>query len=149
MAQLPSGRQVGIVCLTTEEIIRKAYASIPKANLLTLGMSIVEIDSVEALKPYIKILFVRDATSESQDTEVCDKRSHALSKDSESYDSEFTLADYDEFTAGWSEEDKQAFNEFINSERVLSYFQDALKQVKVAGKAYQQGLYEMICDICD
>jgi len=147
MPQLPSGRHVGIHCLSPDDIIRKVSDTHPEVSLLTLGMKVKEIDSLETIKPFITILFVRK--SQSADRAPLDKRSKTIPEDTESYDSGYTLADQDQFTADWTEEDKQAFTDFLESEKVDSYFQDVLNQMQTTGIQYQQNLFGLMNEVCD
>jgi len=146
MPQLPSGRHVGIHCLSPDDIIRKVSDTHPEVSLLTLGMKVKEIDSLETIKPFITILFVRK--SQSADRAPLDKRSQTIPEDTESYDSGYTLADQALFTADWSEEDKQAFTDFLESEKVASYFQDVLNQMQTTGIQYQQNLFGLMNEVC-
>jgi hypothetical protein len=136
MPQLPSGRQVGIHCLAPDDIVRKVHRTYPEVSLLALGMKVKEIDSLVALKPYITILFVR--ASQSTDDKQLDKRSQAIPDGTEPYDSGYTLADFEQFTADWSEEDKQAFTDF----------QDVLELIAKTGDGYGQNLSAWMNDVC-
>lgn len=147
MPQLPSGRHVGIQCLTPEGIIKKVSRMHPKASLLSLGMKVKEFDSIEAIKPFVSVLFVREANN-SENSQL-DQRSQAIPENAEPYDSGFTLSDLDQFTANWTEDDKQAFADFLGSEKVSSYFQDVLKQIHATGDWYQQNLLDMMNAACN
>jgi len=142
MPQLPSGRHVGIHCLPPDDIIKKVSRTYPEVSLITLGMKVKEIDSLEAIKPYVCVLFVR--ASSNPENNQFDERSQSIPENSEPYDSGHTLADIEEFTADWSEDDKQAFNNFLRSEIVGSYFQDVLKQMDAIGTHYQNNLLSMM-----
>jgi len=144
MPQLPSGRQVGIHGLTPDDIIKKVSRTYP--DLLTLGMKVKEIDSLDAIKPYVSVLFLRETQNPAANT--LDQRSAAIPEGTESYDSGYTLADIDQFAADWSEEDKQAFAEFLASEKVASYFQDVLNQMQTTGTQYQQNLFDLMNKVC-
>lgn len=146
MPQLPSGRYIGIHCLGGAEIIRKYSDTHPEASLLTLGIEIAEMDSIEELPSYISILFLRESNSPTDMS--LDSRSQSIPTDAEPYASGFTLADQSIFTADWPEEDKRAFAEFLQSERVVRYFEDNLKQVIRAGKWYQENLQAMMDEVC-
>ena len=147
MPKLPSGRHVGIQCLTPKDIIRKVSSSHPEVSLLTLGMKVNEIDSIEVIKPFVRVLFVRETNS--PENNQLDKRSQAIPEYTEPYDSGFTLADIDQFTTSWAEEDKQAFANFLESEKVTSYFHDVLNHMQATGAWYQKNLLGMMNEACD
>lgn len=146
MPQLPSGRHVGIHCLPPEDIIKKVSRTYPEVSLITLGMKVKEIDSLEAIKPYVSVLYVR-ASSNPENNQL-DERSQSIPENAEPYDSGHTLADIDEFTADWTEEDKQAFNEFLQSDKVTSYFLDVLNQMQTTGTRYQQNFLDWMNKAC-
>jgi len=147
MPQLPSGRHVGIHCLSAEDIIRKVSRTHPEVSLLTLGMKVKEVDSIDAIKPYISVLFVRESNN-TEDNRL-DKRSQTNPEGTEPYDSGFTLAETDQFTANWSVADKQAFADFLGSEKVASYFQDVINKIQDTGTWYHQNLLGMIDKTCE
>ena len=146
MPQLPSGRHVGILCLTPDDIIKKFSHSHPDASLLTLGMKVKEIDSIKALKPYITVMFFQH--SDTTNNQPLDSRSQAIPDGLESYDSGYTLDQQEQFTADWSREDMQAFDEFLKSEKSANYFQDVLNLIVRIGTQYQENLFGLMEKVC-
>ncbi len=146
MPQLPSGRHIGILCLTPDEIAQKVSRDHPEVSLLTLGMKIKEINTLEAIKPFIIVMFFRE-TKATNDQPI-HARSQLIPDGLEHYESGFTLADQEKFTADWPEEDKQAFTDFLQSERTVSYFQDVLDLMKRICTQYHQNLFGLIKDVC-
>lgn len=146
MPQLPSGRHVGILCLTPDEIAKKVSRDHPEVSLLTLGMKVKEINSLDAIKPFINVLFLREAKTTND--QPLDARSQAIPEGLEPYESGYTLADQDQLIADWSDEDKQAFTDFLESDKIASYFQDVLNQMKTTGTQYQQNLFGLMNKVC-
>jgi hypothetical protein len=146
MPQLPSGLRIGIRCLEPDLIIRKVSDTYPKVKLLTLGMKVKEINTVEAIKPFITVLLLREV--DNAEKQVLDSRSQSIPEGMEAYDSGFTLADQETFTAGWPKDDIDAFNNFLASDKTASYFRDVLAQMQTTGTQYQENLFNLMNEVC-
>ncbi len=119
MHQLPSGRYVDIRCQSPEAISKSICDSNPAASIFEICRAIERVNTVEALKPYVRIVLAPDLSQMSQ----------ALPENEEICQSEFTLANQEQFTADWPDNDKEAFKDFLVSEKAKSLLHDCLRQM--------------------
>lgn len=130
MPHLPSGRTVGIQTLGVEQIAHSVKAGLPENDKHRLLDAMHRIKTVDDLLPFVKVLFFREMADVSG---LASTRYHSHSNrpqaQFEPYQSGFTLADWAQFTADWSQADKDAFRAFLAEEGTQSYLQEALDQV--------------------
>ena len=122
MPQLPSGRHVAV----------------SGRQFVADGGTWDDLDHVhtlEDLAPYIGIELFREATPFDKTRRSTRPKpvvqSHGLPDDLIPYDSGYTLADFDELLAEWSDDDATALREFIDSDRFQGYLRDILRQIQV------------------
>ena len=146
MPQLPSGRHVGVIFQNEDNMIKNFAKLHPEINLISLGVSIAQITTIDEIRPYINVIFLREAKTTS--IEEVAEGSRPVPDGLESYESGFTLADFEKMTADWSSEDKQGFKEFLESERIANYFQEVINLMPKIGTDYGKNLIGWMNDIC-
>ena len=124
MPQLPSGRQVGIIC---QNILKMAELNAKNVHRYPIH----RVKTVADLWPLVDVLFFRTAP----DFQPSDQTYHEGSQHledlarKEPYLSGFTLATLDEEAQSWSAEDRQAFAAFLQEPRTQAHLHEVLEAV--------------------
>lgn len=130
MPQLPSGRHIGIHVESLEEIAHKIHARLGEAGKNDFLSEIGKITTLEALAPYVDVLYFREA---AEDAEENSDRYHQSSNRPavriEPYLSGFNLTEIEKLSADWSAADQAAFQAFLAEDRTRVYLQGSLDQV--------------------
>ena len=124
MPQLPSGRQVAIIC---QNILKMAELNVQNVHRYPIH----RVKTVADLWPLVDVLFFRTAP----DFQPSDQTYHEGSQHledlarKEPYLSGFTLATLDEEAQSWSAEDRQAFAAFLQEPRTQAHLHEVLEAV--------------------
>ena len=124
MPQLPSGRQVAIIC---QNILEMA-----ELNAQTVDRyPIHRVKTVEDLWPLVDVVFFRVAPDFQPTATTYHEHTQNLEElaELEPYLSGFTLATIGEKLQHWSAADQQAFTAFLQTERVQAHLQEVLARV--------------------
>ena len=124
MPQLPGGRHIAICADSVHELIERAARGLGTHELMA-------IESVAQLRPYIDVLYFRPGDDTETHSRVADG-SNRLPIGWVSFRSGFTLATIEPEQARWAEEDRCAFEEFLQLERTRRFIQELLAYVQAA-----------------
>lgn len=131
MPQLPSGRHIGVLVSSPEEIAHKIVTSQQEGKLNFIANSMSHICTIDDLAPYVNVIFFREVEGSDHDENAKGAIliSTAPEKWIEPYRSGLTLADLDHFSSDWSDEDKAVFQAFLAEDRNQNYFQEGLDSI--------------------
>ena len=124
MPQLPSGRQVGIIC---QNILKMAELNAQSVQRYPIH----RVKTVHDLYPLVDVLFFRTAPEFQPSAKTYHEGSQHLEEvaHKEPYLSGFTLATLDDEAQTWSPEDRQAFADFLQEPRTQAHLQEVLEVV--------------------
>jgi hypothetical protein len=124
MPQLPSGRQVAILC---QNILKMAELNAQDVYRYPIH----RVKTVADLWPLVDVLFFRKAPDYQPGADAYHEGSQHLEElaQQEPYLSGFTLATLDDEAQTWSPEDRQAFAAFLQEPRTQAHLQEVLEVV--------------------
>ena len=125
MPQLPSGRHVAIHAGPFEHLMQKV-------SEFALMREIVQMETISDVLAFVDVIFLVKSAIESNDSSE-----YSLADDSFTpppgfiaLNSGFKLSDWEEMAKNWSDEDRTAMRDFLESDRCKSYFQHYLEIAK-------------------
>ena len=133
MPQLPSGRHIAISANPLAELLNHASEA---GNV----HQVMGIDSVSKMLKYFEVLYLmpKEAAPDSATVPDLRKESDIPPPDLVMFNSGFSLADWDALTADWSEEDKEAFQGFLDG-RAKPLLDKAWQEVEAKQRDLRQG----------
>ena len=124
MPQLPSGRQVGIIC---QRLLKMAELNAQSVQRYPIH----RVKTVADLWPLVDVLFFRTAPEFQPSAETYHEGSQRQEElaQQEPYLSGFTLVTLGDEAQTWSPEDRQAFAAFLQEPRTQAHLQEVLEAV--------------------
>ncbi len=126
MPQLPSGRHVAIHAGPFENFMQKV-------SDFALMREIVQMETISDVMEFVEVIFL----VVKADIESNNSPEYSLADESFipppgfiALNSGFKLSDWEEMAKDWSDEDRAAMQEFLESDRCKSYFQYYLDTAK-------------------